>query len=71
MGGYQISAEIPADDAGDGRDAAMSQPMTLLAHGAAALGVVLSPAQLEQFRLYGRELADWNRRHGAPEGSGS
>ena len=36
--------------------------MTLLAEGAAALGVSLSDAQMEQFRLYARELADWNRR---------
>ena len=38
------------------------EPMTLLAEGAAALGVSLSSAQLGQFRLYARELADWNRR---------
>ena len=37
-------------------------PMTLLAQGALELGVELSATQLEQFAVYYRELADWNRR---------
>ena len=36
--------------------------MALLAEGAKALGLHLSPGQLEQFELYYRELAEWNRR---------
>ena len=38
------------------------QPMDLLAKGASELGLRLSPAQLEQFDLYYREMADWNQR---------
>lgn len=40
----------------------MAQPMKLLAEGAKALGINLSAGQLEQFELYYRELAEWNRR---------
>ncbi len=40
----------------------MTRPMNLLAEGAARLGINLSAGQLEQFELYYRELADWNRR---------
>ena len=36
--------------------------MDLLASGASELGLKLSPAQLSQFDLYYRELADWNQR---------
>lgn len=36
--------------------------MTLLAEGAARLGIRLTPGQLAQFGVYRRELADWNRR---------
>ena len=36
--------------------------MDLLAKGASELGLRLSPAQLEQFDLYYREMADWNQR---------
>ena len=38
------------------------QPMGLLANGASELGLRLSPAQLDQFELYYRELAEWNHR---------
>jgi len=37
-------------------------PLALLQEGAAALGVVLSPAAREQFRSYLRELQTWNAR---------
>ena len=43
-------------------DAIDQQPMDLLASGASELGLKLSPAQLSQFDLYYRELADWNQR---------
>ena len=36
--------------------------MAVLSQGAANLGICLSGAQLDQFELYYRELADWNRR---------
>ena len=36
--------------------------LPLLAQGAAELGLTLPLAQLKQFELYFRELADWNRR---------
>ena len=36
--------------------------MQLLAEGAKSLGLHLSDGQLEQFELFYRELADWNRR---------
>ena len=36
--------------------------MKLLDHGARSLGIHLSDRQLEQFDLYYRELAEWNRR---------
>jgi 16S rRNA (guanine527-N7)-methyltransferase len=38
------------------------QLMDLLASGASELGLELSSAQLAQFDLYYRELADWNQR---------
>jgi len=37
-------------------------PIALLARGAAELGVLLAPAQLEQFSRYLTELDVWNRR---------
>ena len=40
----------------------MTRPMTLLADGAAELGVSLSVVQLEHFERYYRELAHWNRQ---------
>ena len=40
----------------------MTRPMALLAEGAEALGISLSTGQLDQFGLYYRELAEWNRR---------
>lgn len=43
-------------------DAIDQQPMVLLANGASELGLDLSPAQLGQFELYYRELANWNQR---------
>ena len=36
--------------------------METLAQGARALGLALSPSQIEQFEIYYRELVDWNRR---------
>ena len=36
--------------------------MLLLASGTAELGLNLSSAQLGQFDLYSRELAEWNQR---------
>ncbi len=36
--------------------------MALLAEGAAQMGIQLTPRQLEQFEVYCRELADWNRQ---------
>ena len=36
--------------------------MDLLAEGARELGIELSSEQLEQFRTFYRELADWNLR---------
>lgn len=38
------------------------RPMDLLASGASELGLKLSPAQLSQFILFYREMADWNQR---------
>ena len=40
----------------------MSSRMPLLAQGAKELDISLSPEQLEQFELYYRELAEWNKR---------
>ncbi len=40
----------------------MTDRMELLARSAPELGVELSAAQLEQFEVYYRELADWNGR---------
>jgi len=37
-------------------------PLSLLEDGAAALGLVLAPTALEQFRVYLRELLAWNTR---------
>ena len=39
-----------------------NKDMTLLADGAAHLGINLSAGQLEQFELYYRELTEWNKR---------
>jgi len=39
-----------------------ADPITVLARGAAALGVPLSPLQLDQFARYLTELEKWNRR---------
>ena len=39
-----------------------TQPMELLAQSAPELGLSLDDAQLEQFEIYHRELADWNTR---------
>ena len=36
--------------------------MELLERGASELGLRLTAGQLEQFQVYYRELADWNRR---------
>lgn len=36
--------------------------MELLLHGAAQLGIGLTDRQLDQFSLYQREMAEWNRR---------
>lgn len=40
----------------------MSEAMVLLDRGATELGLGLTAQQLEQFEIYYRELADWNRR---------
>ena len=40
----------------------MRTRMPLLAEGAKELGISLSAGQLEQFELYCRELAEWNKR---------
>jgi len=39
-----------------------ADPITVLARGAAELGVSLSPSQLDQFARYLTELDKWNRR---------
>ena len=39
-----------------------AKPMALLMEGAQALGISLSAHQIQQFEVYHRELADWNRR---------
>ena len=40
----------------------MGSKMLRLAEGAKGLGISLSTGQLEQFELYYRELAEWNKR---------
>jgi 16S rRNA (guanine527-N7)-methyltransferase len=41
---------------------AIIEPMHYLKTGAAKLGIELSPAQLEQFSIYCKELMEWNQR---------
>ncbi len=40
----------------------MKKRMETLANGVQELGIALSDAQLDQFEVYYRELADWNQR---------
>lgn len=53
LSGEQVTIEM-AEETKD--------PMHVLIRGAAALGLDLSPQQVEQFRLFQESLLDWNRR---------